>query len=168
MWQNKRRCIGQHSTSSGKENLLPTVFSYYWQYFGRPGGNTIRSPLPFVTCRKHMILYKILDGVGFGGKVLKLIQSMYFNDNVQVRLGLNLSSPLWFTREVKQGCALLPLLFALFIAALEVRLQETELGVKLRSITLSGIFFADDLMLISRTSKRGMTKLLHTVYITNS
>lgn len=115
-----------------------------------------------------MILYKILDGVGFGGKVLKLIQSMYFNDNVQVRLGLNLSSPLWFTREVKQGCALLPLLFALFIAALEVRLQETELGVKLRSITLSGIFFADDLMLISRTSKRGMTKLLHTVYITNS
>ena len=168
MWQNKRRCIGQHSTSSGKENLLPTVFSYYWQYFGRPGANTIRSLLPFVTCRKHMILYKILDGVGFGGKVLKLIQSMYFNDNVQVRLGLNLSSPLWFTREVKQGCALLPLLFALFIAALEVRLQETELGVKLRSITLSGIFFADDLMLISRTSKRGMTKLLHTVYITNS
>ena len=114
------------------------------------------------------ILYIILDGVGFGGKVLQLIQSMFFNDNVQVRLGLNLSFPLWFTRGVKQGCALSPLLFALFIAALRVRLQETELAVKLGSVTLIWIFFEDNLMLISRTSKRGMTKLLHTVYIANS
>ena len=106
------------------------------------------------------ILYKKLTSVGFGGLVLSLIQSMYYNDNIRVRLSDGLSDPLWFTRGVKQGCCLSPLLFALYVSELGIKLQETKLGIQLGSLTLTGLFFADDLVLISRTSCRGITSLL--------
>ena len=61
------------------------------------------------------LLYAKLDAVGFGGRVKQLIQSMYFNDSVKVRIGEGLSRPLWFTKGVKQGCVLSPLLFALYV-----------------------------------------------------
>ena len=109
------------------------------------------------------ILYKKLSSIGFGGNVLSLVQSMYYNDNVQVRLGDGLSAPLWFTRGVKQGCCLSPLLFALYVSGLGIKLQESRLGIKLGSEILTGIFFADDLVLISKTSYRGITKLLNMV-----
>ena len=109
------------------------------------------------------ILYKKLSSIGFGGLVLGMIQSMYYNDNIQVRLEDGLSAPLWFTRGVKQGCCLSPLLFAPYVAGLGIKLQESCLGIKLGSETLTGIFFADDLVLISKTSYQGMTRLLKMV-----
>ena len=105
-------------------------------------------------------LYKKLEFSGFGGKVVQLIQSMYYNDNVVIKLSRGVSSPLWFTRGVKQGCALSPLLFALYISGLGIRLQETKRGIDIGGIHLTGLFFADDLILISRTPIRGMCALL--------
>ena len=64
------------------------------------------------------LLYTKLDSVGFGERVKSIIQSMYYNDCVRVRIGGGLSSPLWFTRGVKQGCVLSPLLFSLYISGL--------------------------------------------------
>ena len=61
----------------------------------------------------QVLLYLKLDSLGFGGKVKPIIQSMYYNDNVRVTLCGGLSNPLWFTRGVKQGCVLSPLLFSL-------------------------------------------------------
>ena len=98
------------------------------------------------------IMYKILEKVGFGEKCLSIVQSMYFNDCVQINLGGRLSAPLWFTQGVKQGCNLSPVLFALYIARLVVRLQETVLGVELGDNVITCLLFADDLILISRTS----------------
>ena len=109
------------------------------------------------------ILYKKLSSVGFGGQVVSLIQSMYYNDSIRVKLGDGLSEQLWFTRGVKQGCCLSPLLFALYVSGLGVNLQDTGLGIQLGSVILTGIFFADDLVLISKTSFRGMNRLLGTV-----
>ena len=109
------------------------------------------------------ILYKKLNSIGFGGRILSMIQSMYYNDNVRVNLGARMTAPLWFTRGVKQGCCLSPLLFSLYISGLGIRIQETQLGIKLGGVIMSGIFFADDLILISRTSMRGITTLLNIV-----
>ena len=106
------------------------------------------------------ILYKKLDCSGFGGKVLQMVQSMYYNDNVVIKLSQGLSAPLWFTRGVKQGCALSPLLFALYIAGLGIRLQESKLGIEIGGVHLTGLFFADDLILVSKTPIRGMCYLL--------
>ena len=110
------------------------------------------------------LLYCKLDAVGFGGKVKSLIQSMYYNDCVQVRLGNGLSAPLWFTKGVKQGCVLSPLLFALYLSGLGRVLHSMKEGVNFSGVVVSALLFADDLVLISRTRIRGMNKLLRTVH----
>ena len=110
------------------------------------------------------LLYCKLDAVGFGGKVKSLIQSMYYNDCVQVRLGNGLSAPLWFTKGVKQGCVLSPLLFALYLSGLGRVLHSMKEGVNFSGVAVSALLFADDLVLISRTRIRGMNKLLRTVH----
>ena len=76
---------------------------------------------------------------------------MYYYDNEQIRIRNTLSSLLWFTWGVKQGSALSVLLFALYIAGLGMKLQEMKLGVELGGGVLTGMFYADDLILISRT-----------------
>ena len=86
---------------------------------------------------------------------MSLIRIMYFNDCVQINLAHGLSDPLYSTMGVKQGCSLSPMLFALYIASIGQALDNSRLGVK-----LTAIFFADDLLLLSRTPKRGMNRLL--------
>ena len=92
-------------------------------------------------CRE--LLYTKLINVGFGGKVVRLIRSMYYNDNIQVNLMSGLSPPIWFTKGVKQGCCLSPLLFSLYISGLGKVLQDTNLGVQLGTEIITALFFAD-------------------------
>ena len=112
-------------------------------------------------CRE--LLYTKLRHIGFGGRVVSLIRSMYYNDCVRVNLSRGLSDPVYFTQGVKQGCSLSPMLFALFIASLGVALDSTKLGVELGGTVLTALFFADDLLLLSRTPKHGMNSLLRIV-----
>ena len=83
------------------------------------------------------LLYTKLDSIGFGGKVKSIIQSMYYNDCVRVRIDGGLSAPLWFTKGVKQGCVLSPLLFALYISGLGKVLHNTKEGVNFDDQVLS-------------------------------
>ena len=53
------------------------------------------------------------------------------------------------TIGLKQGCVLSPLLFALFIAELEKRIQELGIGVRVGGQKLGGLLFADDLVLMA-------------------
>ena len=109
------------------------------------------------------LMYLKLDSLGFGGRVKALIQSMYYNDNIRVRLCGGLSRPLWFTRGVKQGCVLSPMLFSLYVSGLGKVLHSMKEGVQFNGVTISALFFADDLVLISRTKRRGMPRLLNAV-----
>ena len=87
------------------------------------------------------LLYIKLDSIGFGGKVKSLIQSMYYNDCVQVRVKGGLSTPLWFTKGVKQGCVLSPLLFSLYIAGLGAALHSLREGIDFDGVVISALFF---------------------------
>ena len=84
---------------------------------------------------------------------------MYYNDSGQVRIGSGLSKPLWFTRGVKQGCVLSPLLFAHYISRLEDVLRAMKEGVNFEGVVISVLFFAEDLVIISRTKRRGMERM---------
>ena len=79
---------------------------------------------------------------------------------VQINLIHVLTEPLFFTKGVKQGCSLSPMLLSFYIDNLEDALNSTNLGGCMRSVILSVLFFADDLALISSTPKVGMNKLL--------
>ena len=52
-------------------------------------------------CREG--LYSKLESVGFGGKTLKLIKSLYCNDSLKFLINGKFSDTLWITRGVKQG-----------------------------------------------------------------
>ena len=102
------------------------------------------------------LLYTKLDTIGFGGRVKSILQSMYYNDSVRVRIKGGLTSPLWFTKGIKQGCGLSPLLFSLYMAGLGEKLHAMKEGVNFSGQVVSALFFADDLVPISRTKVRGM------------
>ena len=48
-------------------------------------------------------LYRKLNNLGFGGRVLTLIKSMYCNDNLKFLINGKYTSPIWLTKGVKQG-----------------------------------------------------------------
>lgn len=48
-------------------------------------------------------LYLKLKKLGFGGKTLELIKSMYHNDNIKFLINGHLTRPLFLTQGVKQG-----------------------------------------------------------------
>ena len=54
----------------------------------------------------------------------------------------------------------LPLLFGLFTVDLRLKLRRTRLDVLVGGLYLCCLIFEDDLIVISRTAKRGMDKLL--------
>ncbi len=109
------------------------------------------------------LMYLKLDSLGFGGRVKALIQSMYFNDNIRVQLCRGLSRPLWFTRGIKQGCVLSPMLFSLYVSGLGKVLHSMNEGVQFNGVTITALFFADYLLLISRTKCRGMSRISNAV-----
>ena len=112
-------------------------------------------------CRE--LLYLKLKNVGFGGKVVGLIRAMYFNDCVRLNMASGLTDPVYFTQGVKQGCSLSPMLFALYVSGLGDALHRSQLGIELGEEIITALFFADDLVLISRTPKLGMDKLIKAV-----
>ena len=108
------------------------------------------------------LLYTKLSQMGFGGKVVQLIRSMYFNDCIQLTLPGRLSEPLVHTR-VKHGCPLSPMLFALYIAGMGNALHNAKLGVKLGDVIITALLFAHALVMKSSTPKKGMDQLLKIV-----
>ena len=44
-----------------------------------------------------------LEKIGFGGKTLSLIKSMYHNDHIRFLINGSYTEPLWLTQGVKQG-----------------------------------------------------------------
>ena len=86
------------------------------------------------------LFYNKLNTIRFGGKVKYLIQSMYFNDSVRVRIKGCLTVPLWFTKDVKQGCDLSPLLFSLLMTGLGVKLHAIKEGINFNGQVIFALF----------------------------
>ena len=112
----------------------------------------------FDCTNRQLLFYKLLSEYGVGGNFLRLLQSMYDKHEVHVRLSQGLLQPISTTIGVKQGCGLSPLLFNLFINKLPEIFDNSCDIVKLGSLDVNSLLWADDLVILS-SSGPGLQKI---------
>ena len=105
------------------------------------------------------LMYKLLQ-INVGGNFYKIIKSLYSNSTCSLRIGNSQTRSLQYSRGVRQGCILSPLLFNLYVNDLAFSFNNTlsypfvlPNGTKLGK--LSSLFYADDLIILSQ-SKLGL------------
>ena len=100
------------------------------------------------------ILWKRMSSLGFGGKFLDTIKSIYNGDSVQCETNGFTTKPIYLKRGLRQGCSLSPMLFNLYISALGNALTVSENGVRIGTVCISALFFADDLVVIASSREK--------------
>ncbi len=107
------------------------------------------------------ILWYIMEQMGVPEELLRNIKATYRNPSTTLQFQDVISEPLQMTLGLKQGCVMSPILFAIYIAELGQRLQDSGLGIVIDDVTIPGMFFADDMMIVG--NKRDLQKLLNIV-----
>jgi hypothetical protein len=131
---------------------------------GRQAGDLL---LVFIDLRKaydrvwRTGVWKVLRTMGLGQKLISLLTSLYEGHKRRVQTLAGFTEWVMCTIGVKQGCVLSPILFALFIAELESRIKNLEVGVGIGGKKLGGLLFADDLVLMAE-SIQDLEKLVTT------
>lgn len=97
------------------------------------------------------ILWAKLAAMGFGGDFLGCLKALYYNDSVDSVINGISTRPVFLRRGLRQGCSLSPLLFALYISDIGSDLARSVEGFPLGGLVFSGLLFADDIVLISKT-----------------
>ena len=85
------------------------------------------------------------------GKLLHIIKTMYEHVQSAVRIGHELTD--WFSVQsgVRQGDNLAPTLFSIYINDFMQEIQEVNKGVRIGDEYISGLVYADDVVLIAGT-----------------
>ena len=103
------------------------------------------------------MFYKFLTEYGIGGNFLKIIQNMYQNNRIFIKLSGGLTKPFLSTTGVKQGCVLSPIFFNLFINKLpeiydnDVNSNNYCNPVSLQNNPINCLMWADDCAVFSRS-----------------
>ena len=104
-------------------------------------------------------LWKKLSSLGFSGEFLSTLKSLYTDDSVDCQVNGLTTRTVYLRRGLRQGCALSPLLFALYIMDVGNDINMSQLGFMVGRVCVSGILFADDLLVVAR-SAAGLKTLL--------
>ena len=99
------------------------------------------------------LLLRLLQ-YNISGNFYKLIKNLYSKSSCFVKLGSKRTKSFEYTRGVRQGCILSPLLFNLFLNELSISLEnsnETDSFYLPNGQKLSSLLYADDLILMSKS-----------------
>ena len=94
---------------------------------------------------RHLLYYKLFE-MGFGGKLVKMIVSMFTKANTHVRRNGQFGEQIDCTHGVLQGSIISPKLFNLFLADMCQYLDMSQ-GVKMLNTQFAHLLYADDLVL---------------------
>ena len=113
----------------------------------------------FVSVQYPFLWYKMLAS-GIHGKMLKIVQTMYANPQNCVRVGGRLTD--WFSQSagVRQGDALAPTLFALFINDLVPEINGLSCGVPMSDDKFLNILLYAVNECVSRWNGRDTTDVI--------
>ncbi len=108
---------------------------------------------------KYCKLFREVSNRQMSPLVIMLLMYMYTNQILQVRWEDDMSSQFGVVNCVKQGGVLSPLLFAVYIDGLLIRLEETGMGCYMGIRFIGALAFTDDLNLLASTLS-GLTILI--------
>lgn len=94
---------------------------------------------------------------GVSGLCLQWLTFLYHNSSASARAGFQVSSRFPIHRGVRQGCPMSPTLFNIFINDILTGCQAS--GATYRDTLLSGLLFADDLVLVANSPADLQTSL---------
>ena len=107
-------------------------------------------------------LLQKLQKIGVTGKFFNIIHTLYTEDTTGVKIRDGVSDFFKPNRGVRQGCVLSPLLFNIYIADLQEKLDSVDKIKISEDKEISSIFWADDILLLSE-SKEGLQAKLDTL-----
>ena len=108
------------------------------------------------------ILWSKLEAIGIDGVFLESLKSIYSDDSVRCTVNDTTTRSVYLRRGLRQGCSLSPMLFALYILEIGQDLLAAGEGFSLGNICISGLLFADDIVLVS-SSAAGLLNLFRIV-----
>ena len=111
---------------------------------------------------RTFLYYKLIK-MGYGGRLLKIIHSMFSKSCAKVRWQGQLGSSLDSTHGVLQGGILSPKLFNLYLSDMNEYFDQRH-GVTINENNFTHLLYADELVLVSE-SATGMQVLLDNVAV---
>ena len=115
---------------------------------------------------QHKVLWKVLEILGIHGEMAAAIHALYDDAKLAIKVDGRMGDKVHPTIGVKQGCPLSPLLFGLFMDALEHYLAEHApgAGVDLAvGFIVALLMYADDITLLA-TSEQDLQRLLDALH----
>ena len=104
-------------------------------------------------CSRIKLFHEILSEYKIGGKFLKILQNIYDDNSMFLKLDEGLTIPFTTTVGCKQGCNLSSVLFNLFIGRLPTVFNQDCHGLELNGQPINCLLWADDCVLLSQTSE---------------
>ena len=103
---------------------------------------------PFDSVWREGLFYKQLK-TNIGGKLYNLIKSLYCNSTCSIKIGENKTQPFSYSRGVRQGCILSPLLFNLYLNNLPHLFENTlsDPFVLPNRKKINSLLYTDDLVI---------------------
>ena len=105
----------------------------------------------FDTVPRNQLFYTLLKNYSIGDKFLKILQQIYTENKIFIKLSDGLVQPFYTTVGVKQGCVFSPLMFNLFIDKVCSTFDQSCDPVQLHNQNVNCLLWADDLLLLSKT-----------------
>ena len=98
-------------------------------------------------------MFDELHSNGLGEKLINLLENIYGNGQLRVRLPNGIRNPFTSNIGLKQSCNLSPILFDLFVNDIK-DIFDNSLCQQLNiyQLTLNNLLYADDIVLLSETS----------------